>query len=315
MTLQTITRIVSGLSALVILASAAFAQTSFEADTQKWRQQREEKLKAEDGWLTVAGLFWLKDGVNTIGSSPASNIVLPPNSAPAQVGEFEYASGKIIFRAAEGVHVTLNDKPVCEQEVKTDADGKPDLIQVADLSFLVLKRGERFGIRLKDKNARTRREFAGLNWYAPNDAYRVTAKFIPYEQPKEVSIINILGDVEKMKSPGYVVFTLNGSEFNLEPVTSGKDKLFFIFHDQTSGKTTYRPGRFLYSDAPKDGQVVLDFNQAINPPCAFTIYATCPLPTKRNFLSTAIEAGEKMYHDPVNKHDVAANPVASRKSR
>ena len=315
MKLQTITRIVGGLITLFVLTSAAFAQNSFEADTQKWRQQREEKLKADDGWLTVSGLFWLKEGINTIGGSSASNIVLPPKSAPAQVGEFEYQDGKITFRAAEGVAVTVNNKLICESEVKTDADGKPDVIQVADLSFIVLKRGERFGIRLKDKNARTRREFAGLNWYAPNETYRVTAKFIPYEQPKEVNVVNIIGDVEKLKSPGYVVFSLNGKEFSLEPVSSGKDKLFFIFHDQTSGKTTYRPGRFLYANAPEDGQVILDFNQAINPPCAFTIFATCPLPTKRNFLPTTIEAGEKIYNDPVNNHEVAAKPAASRKSR
>lgn len=307
MKVQGSSHILGGLLALLFLATVAVAQNDYNAETQKWRAQREEKLKADDGWLTVAGLFWLKDGVNTIGTSPASDIILPPKSAPAKVGEFEYRNGKTIFRAAEGVSVTANDKFACEFDVKTDADGKPDVIKIADLSFTVLKRGDRFGIRLKDKNARTRQEFAGLNWYAPAESNRVTAKFIAYDQPKEVSIVNIIGDIEKMKSPGYVVFTLNGQELTLEPVSSGKDKLFFIFRDLTSGKTTYKPGRFLYADAPKDGTVVLDFNQAINPPCAFTAFATCPLPIKRNHLPIAIEAGEKLYNDPTRSHDVASS--------
>jgi uncharacterized protein (DUF1684 family) len=306
------TQILAGLLALFALSAAAQAQSSFESESQSWRQQREEKLKADDGWLTVSGLFWLKEGVNTVGSSPANNIVLPPQSAPAHVGEFEYREGKTVFRAVKGVVVTANDQPIREIELKSDEVKKPDVLRVADLSLLLLKRGERYAIRLKDKNARTRREFTGLNWYAPDETFRVVARFIPYDQPKEVNVVNILGDTEKMKSPGYVVFKLNGQEYSLEPVASG-DRLFFIFRDLTSGKTTYKPGRFLYADAAKDGQVILDFNQAINPPCTFTAFATCPLPTKRNHLQVAIEAGEKPYGDPTGSHGVTAEASASVK--
>ncbi|MBO0861925.1 MAG: DUF1684 domain-containing protein [Chloracidobacterium sp.] len=130
------------------------------------------------------------------------------------------------------------------------------------------------------------------------ESYRVIAQFIPYEKPKEVSIINTIGDVEKYKSPGLLKFKLNSQEYTLEPVISGPDRLFIIFRDLTSNKTTYAASRFLYAGKPKDGQVILDFNQAINPPCAFTAYATCPLPPKRNRLNVAIEAGELIYQGP-----------------
>lgn len=297
---------------LMVLTMIGLAQMSEtpNSDLAKWRADREAKLKADDGWLTVAGLYWLKEGVNSVGTADDNSIVLPPGSAPAHVGTFELREGKTFFKAAAGVNVTANGQSVQELEVKSDAVKQPDVLKLNDLTFLLLKRGERYGIRLKDTNARTRREFAGLRWYEGKADYRITAQFIPYEQLKTVNILNILGDVEQMKSPGYVTFTLNGQALSLEPVSSGGDKLFFIFRDLTSGKTTYKPGRFLYATAPADltkpGPVVLDFNQAINPPCAFTAFATCPLPPKRNHLAVAIEAGEQTYHDPTRNHEVAA---------
>lgn len=304
---------VSLLLALTSLANVASTQSATDAELSKWRAERESKLKADDGWLTVAGLFWLKEGLNTVGAAADNAIVLPAGSTPAHVGVFELHDGKTVFRAAEDVTVTANGKPVQELEIKSDEVKQQDVLKLNNLTFLLLKRGARYAIRLKDQNARTRTEFTGLRWYPGKDAYRVTAKFIPYEQPKEVSIVNILGDIEKMKSPGYVVFKLNGQELSLEPVTSGGDKLFFIFRDLTSGKTTYKPGRFLYTAAPKDGQVVLDFNQGINPPCAFTAYATCPLPPKRNHLPVAIAAGEQSYPGAAGSHDVAAQTASLQK--
>lgn len=308
-----ITLSVSLLLTMVTLANVAGAQSAANTELSKWRIEREAKLKADDGWLTVAGLFWLKEGINTVGASSDNAIILPAGSAPALVGIFELREGKTVFRAAEGVPVTLNGQPVREHEVKSDEVKQQDVLKLNDLTFLLLKRGARYAIRLKDQNSRTRTDFAGLRWYPCQDNYRVTAKFVPYEQPKEVSIVNILGDIEKMKSPGYVVFKLNGQELSLEPVTSGGDKLFFIFRDLTSGKTTYKPGRFLYAAAAKDGQVLLDFNQAINPPCAFTAYATCPLPPKRNYLPVAIEAGEQLYTGAAGNHDVAAQSASLQK--
>jgi uncharacterized protein (DUF1684 family) len=304
-----IARFFTALSLLAALTMTATAQDSYEKTIETWRAEREAKLKADDGWLTVSGLFWLREGVNDFGAAPTNDITLPPGSAPEKIGSFELNNGKVTLRVAEGAGVTVNDKPARELEVRTDTEGKPDLIKAGDLSFTVLKRGERFGVRLKDKNSRARREFSGLRWYPVKESYRITAQFIAYDKPKEVSIINIIGDIEKYKSPGLLKFKLNGQEYALEPVASSPDRLFIIFRDLTSNKTTYASSRFLYAGKPKDGQVILDFNQAINPPCAFTAYATCPLPPKQNRLNVAIEAGELIYQgqerEPATKQTTA----------
>lgn len=160
--------------------------------------------------------------------------------------------------------------------------------------MFVIHRGNRYAIRLKDTGSKFRQEFTGLHWFPVRASYRVTARFVRYETPKMIAIPNILGETEKEASPGYVVFTLQGHPFRLYPVVEG-NQLFFIFHDQTSGKETYPSGRFLDADLPKEGKVLLDFNKAYNPPCAFTPYATCPLPPKQNRLATRIEAGELNY--------------------
>lgn len=270
------------------------AQTEYEKTIQAARTDREAKLKADDGWLTVSGLFWLKEGANEFGADSSNDLVITASGAPAKIGTFDLQDGKVTLRVASGVTVTVDDKPVQEYQLQGDAAKKPEAIRTGDLTFLLLKRGARYGIRLKDKNAASRREFTGLRWYPVKEEYRVTAQFLPHDQPKDVPIINILGDVESYKSPGLLKFKLRGQEFTLEPVNSG-EKLFLILRDQTSGKTTYAASRFLYADKPKDGQVILDFNLAINPPCAFTAYATCPLPPKQNRLNTAIEAGELIY--------------------
>jgi uncharacterized protein (DUF1684 family) len=231
-------------------AATAGPQGSYEKTIQAWRAEREAKLKADDGWLTVSGLFWLREGANEFGSAPTNDIVLPTGSAPDRVGVFELRESKVTLRVADGARVTVNGRPVGEVEVQSDQAKKPDVIQSGDLSFLLLKRGERWGIRLKDKNSRARREFTGLRWYPVKESYRVTAKFVPYEQPREVPIVNILGDVENYKSPGLLTFSLNGAEYMLEPVSSGGDRLFIILRDLTSNKTTYAASRFLYADMP-----------------------------------------------------------------
>jgi len=286
-------RFINALLLLVFVVGVA-AQTEYEKTTQAARVDREAKLKADDGWLTVSGLFWLKEGANEFGADPGNDLVIVASGAPAKIGTFDLQGDKVTLRVASGVPVTVNDQPVQEYLFQSDAAKKPEAIRTGDLTFLLLKRGARYGIRLKDKNAATRREFTGLRWYPVQEDYRVTAQFLPYDQPKDVPIINILGDVENYKSPGLLKFKLRGQEYTLEPVNSG-EKLFLILRDQTSGKTTYGASRFLYADKPKDGQVVLDFNLAINPPCAFTAYATCPLPPKQNRLNVAIEAGELIY--------------------
>ena len=271
-------------------------QTSFSADTQKWREQHETEIKAEDGWLTVSGLFWLKEGTTTIGTGEKSDIVLPVRSAPVTVGSLELANGIVTLRVSAGVAVAVKDKPVQEYVMTFEAEKPPDQFKVGSLKLGVIKRGNRYGLRVRDKNSPARLHFKGLKWFPTRASYRVIATFTPYDEPKEIIIMNVLGDELKMKTPGTISFTLNGQKFELRPVVEDEKKLFIIFRDLTAGKTTYPAGRFLYADLPKDGKVVLDFNRAENPPCAFTEFATCPLPPRQNSMKTAINAGEMRFH-------------------
>jgi uncharacterized protein len=279
-----------GLSFFALQMSAP----SYQAEIEQWRHEREARLKSDGGWLTVAGLFWLKEGENTVGAGQSNAIVLPKGSAPESVGIFEFHHDHTQFQAAPGVLILLNGKPATSATLKPDTSEAPDMIQVGDLTMFVIQRGQRFGIRLKDKNSEMRKAFTGLKFFPPDPRYRVKAKFVPYHPPKMIPIPNILGETEEEASPGYVEFTLNGHACRLDPVTED-NTLFFIFKDLTSSKETYPSGRFLNTPMPENGEVTLDFNKAYNPPCAFTPYATCPLPPKQNQLAIRIEAGELRY--------------------
>lgn len=281
---------------IIIVPLLVFAQSSFQAETKEWREKREASLRAEDSWLTVSGLFWLKQGPNSFGTGSTQNIVLPANSAPENIGTLELANEVVTLKVADGVVVTINDKPVREFEMRFDGDKQPEAFNVGSLKLSVIKRGERYGLRVRDKNSQARREFKGLSWFPARESYRVVASFIPDEKPKEIIIMNVLGDEVTMKTPGTLSFQLHGKSYQLRPVIEDDKKLFIIFRDTTAGKTTYKVGRYLYADLPKDGKVVLDFNRAENPPCAFTLYATCPLPPRQNFMPVPIDAGEKAYH-------------------
>jgi len=286
-------RLILQASVVGLCAGILASDTSYRAGIEQWRARQEAELKADDGWLTVSGLFWLTDGVNRAGSNRASTILLP--RGPAEFGTFEFHNGKTTFRPAPGVAVKVNGQPAgAPILLKSDTEGKPDRIQFDAFTMFVIHRGNRYAIRLKDTESESRKEFTGLHWYPAKESYRVIAKFVPYQPPKLITIPNVLGETEQDPSPGYVLFTLNGQSLRLDPVVED-DQLFFIFHDLTSGKETYPPGRFLYTDLPKNGEVVMDFNKAQNPPCAFTAYATCPLPPKQNRLPVRIEAGELNY--------------------
>lgn len=268
---------------------------SYLAEIQRWQRQREAALKADNGWLTVAGLFWLKEGRNSVGAGRTNDVVLPKGSAPDAVGVFELHNGTTTFYPVPGVALTLNDKPLSGSSLlRPDSAGSPDLLRVGDLTLFVILRGKRFAVRLKDKNSEMRKAFTGLKYFTVREQYRVQARFVPYNPAKAIAVPNILGEVEMEASPGYVEFTLNGHRCRLDPITEG-DSLFFIFKDLTSSKETYPSGRFLFTAMPKNGEVLLDFNKAVNPPCAFTPYATCPLPPKQNHLPIRIEAGELRY--------------------
>jgi len=269
--------------------------SSYRNEIEKFRQEREAKLKADDGWLTIAGLFILNEGTTSFGSDPLNDIVLPA-PAPARAGTFEFRNGKVTARAMKGASLVVNGKPVASAELKSDGQGTPDRITIQNLAVWVHESGERRAIRLRDTKGRLRRDFTGMKWFPVNEAYRVDARFVPYEKPKTIQVPNVLGDVDTMHSPGLVVFSIGGREFKMEAVAEEGDKEFwFLFRDLTSGKETYPAVRFLYTPTPVNGRLVVDFNKAENPPCAYNPYTTCPLPPEQNRLRLRIEAGEKMY--------------------
>ena len=258
------------------------ASDAYRAQVEEWRRQREAALTADGGWLTVTGLFWLHEGSNSFGSAPSNDIVLPADPALDDGGAFVLSNGKVVFRM--GLQV---------RELRPDTNGKPDVVTLGSLTMFAIHRGGKYGIRLKDNNSRLRKEFTGLHYFPLREDYRIRTRLVP--DARKIPILNILGQVEDTPSPGYVEFEINGQKLRLTPVEEAPDELFFIFRDLTAGKETYGSGRFLDTELGKDGEVVLDFNKAYNPPCAFTPYATCPLPPKENRLGVRIEAGELKY--------------------
>jgi uncharacterized protein (DUF1684 family) len=267
----------------------------YQQSVEKWRQNYETKLKADDGWLTVSGLFWLHEGENRFGSAPGNDVVLPFAAMPANAGHFDLHAGKTVVHVNPGVAITMGGKLVESAELRPDS--KQDRLKIGDLTFFVHATGNRFAIRLKDKNSKLRKEFTGLHWYPVNQKYRFNARFVAYESPRQVEIETMLGDHDKLDIVGYVTFLLNGKEYRLD---AEKDDdtggLFIVFRDLTSKTETYQAARFIDTDPPKDGRVELDFNKAYNPPCAYNPYATCPLPSPGNRLQVNIPAGEKRYH-------------------
>lgn len=272
--------------------------SSYQAEIEQHRAARVAELTADDGWLTVAGLFWLEPGVNVAGSAATSDIVLP-RKAPATFGTFELKGDTVTFTAEPGTTVTSGGRPVTTITLSGQS-GKPVVLAAGDLRMFVIRRGDRVGIRMRDLNSPMRRGFKGLEYYPIKPSLRIAATFVPYDEPRKIPIPNVLGQTPEMVSPGYVTFSLDGRELRLEPVyeTSEQTDLFFIFSDQTSRGETYPAGRFLHAPLPVNGTVVLDFNKAYNPPCAFTDFATCPLPPRQNRLPVRIEAGELAYHGP-----------------
>ncbi len=282
---------------VALLLTREAGQTDYAASIAEWRTGRLQRLTAADGWLTVAGLFWLKEGENRAGAGPGNDIVLPPGSAPDKVGVFTFHDGRATFSADPAATVTAAGRPVTTLALKDDAAGPADLLSVNSLTMFVIKRGDRHAIRLRDTNRPERRRFSGLTYFPIDPKYRVVATWVPYDPPKPIPIPNILGETENLPCPGYAQFTLEGREMRIEPVIEepGDKELFVIFRDPTSDDEAYGSGRFLYAPMPEKGKIVLDFNKAYNPPCAFTPYATCPLPPQQNWLPVRIEAGEKRY--------------------
>lgn len=284
-------------------SEAGFDQTAWLKDLAAWRAQREKEIDAPDGWLTLVGLEWLKSGGNTIGGA-ADNEIRIAAHAPEHIGVLSVNGTVVQLTAPVGgfpPDLMVDGKPAHDGPLVVN-DNTPSVVEWHGLSLVVLNRADRFALRIKDADSPTRKAFHGLNWYAPDPVFRVLARWIPYTPTRILKIPTVLGNTLNLPSPGVAEFTLYGKTLRLEPVIedpTGKT-LFFILRDQTRYDTTYEAARFLHTGLPdhgldQPGLITLDFNRLENPPCAYTPYATCPLPPESNRLLVQIQAGEKRY--------------------
>jgi hypothetical protein len=271
---------------------------------QQWRAEADARLRAEDGWLSLAGLWWLEEGSNSLGADPASAIVLPID-AP-HIGRIERRGDRFSLHVAADVAVRVNGQPATERALRSDAEGAPDIVTIGDVSLLLIQRGARVGVRVRDRRSPVRLAFRGRQWFPVDEAFRVTAAFTPYDPPRAIPITNILGDTSDTPSPGFVAFTLHGRPCRLDATAGPNGGLVITFRDLTSGQSSYGSGRSVVTPPADGAEVELDFNRAVNPPCAFTAYATCPLPPQENDLQVAITAGERYEPHASAPHDAHA---------
>ncbi len=284
----------------------AYDQSAWQRDLLAWREERAAKLQAPEGWLSLIALGWLKEGDNSFGSAEDCRVQLAAK-APAHIAVVQLEKNTLRLLPPSGgfpKDLMVDGQPAKEQTLFADDSDKPSKLTIGTVTIVVINRDGQYALRVKDLDAPTRTGFHGLKWYAPNAAYRVHARWIPYNPPKVLDIPTILGTTTHMPAPGVAEFTLDGQTVRLEPVLENPKStdLFFIMRDPTSKSTTYGAGRFLSAEFPDHGLSVpgelwLDFNRLYNPPCAFTAYATCPLPPPQNRLAVPIPAGEQRYHD------------------
>jgi uncharacterized protein (DUF1684 family) len=287
------------LTAIVLLglstlgSSADAVDPAYQKSFDQWKAELVDDLK--QNWLPLAGLFWLKPGGNTFGSDASNAVVFP--KGPAHAGSFILQNNDVTANFADGTNAVVDSKTVKTAKLASDTSGHRTLVELGSLRFHVIQRGQRVGIRLKDVDSPMVHSYAGPVFFPLDSNYIVTAKWVPSDGKKTVDVPNVLGDVTATPVAGEVRFKLNGQEMQLTDLGGDAAKgLFFVFNDLTAKTETYQGGRFLQTDAVKDGTVVLDFNRAYNPPCAVTPYATCPLAPKENRLTVAIPAGEKYDH-------------------
>ncbi len=282
----------------LLLLSVLFAgQLAASDDTpnsiESWRAKRLERLTGPEGWLTLIGLHWLQPGGNTVGSAADNQIVL--TAGPAHFGVVSLSGeGQVAFAPVPDPAIAVDGQPAHKTGLNYRDEEKATVVRAGTVSFHVIQRGGKIGLRVKDSASPRRTHFAGLDYFAVDPAWRITARWEPFEHPREIMITNVLGQTEPAIAPGRAVFVHDGQPVALLAIDEAPgEPLFFVISDQTSGNETYAASRFLYADRPQGGEIVLDFNRAYNPPCAFTPFATCPLPPRENRLPFPVRAGEK----------------------
>ncbi|MBM7125961.1 DUF1684 domain-containing protein [Dyella flava] len=272
---------------------------AYQQSIEQWRSQRVARLTAPDGWLSLIGLEWLQDGINKVGSAPDNDIVL--QAGPAHLGVVTLdKAGQVHIALADGSGATVDGKPVHEatliDDMHVSGSASPTTVAFGTASFYVIDREGRRALRVKDSTATTRQHFLGIDYFPIDPSWRIVADWVPFNPPHDLQMGSVIGTIDTVKVPGKAVFTRDGHTYELLPYQEEPGgELFFVLADRTSGHETYGASRFLYAALPVNGKVVLDFNQAYNPPCAFTSFATCPLAPPENRLDLRITAGEKKY--------------------
>ena len=277
----------------MLLACGTLSPYDYAAEIEAWRTEREARLKADDGWLTLTGLFFLNEGDNSFGSSPQNEIVL--RTGPERAGLITLRDGRVGVRAVEGQPLLVDGRWVEAAQLWPSEEPNPPTIAIGPLALFCHASGGRLAMRLRDSESEIRREFTKLRWYPVDESFRIRGRYVPHDIPRTMELANTLGDVVTLRTSGSVALTVKGEALSLTAIDYD-GRLWFVFSDLTSGNETYPAARFLYADLPdRDGRTTVDFNQAYNPPCAFNPYTTCPLPPPENQLEVRIEAGELDY--------------------
>ena len=279
--------------AAALLAAPAWADPAYVQSVEDWRTRAEQSLRKDNGWLTLAGRYVMKPGVNTFGTGDQNDIVFPKGLGPERMGTVTVEPGKVFVQLEPGLTMVKDGVPMTDKIMSTGLETR-DWVAMGRAAFHVIERDGRYILRLADNESDVRRNFGGRVWYGVDEAFRVPAKFVAYKPGRKIAIVNVLDEVADEPAPGYVEFRLKGKTYRLDAL-GDDDGLFIILRDATAGEATYKPGRFLFVDKkPRPGEkFMLDLNRVYNPPCAFSEFTTCPLPPKQNILKVRIDAGEK----------------------
>ncbi len=305
-------KIMTGLIALLFVAGFYFGQQEMQlqkmlADQQLWEQTREaDLLKAESSWINLAGLFWLEQGASwTMGAAADNDFVMKEGNAPAFAGTLLREADTVSFEIAADALILVDSMTTDERVIQLKDDeggyGDPTVLSAGPLQWWLISRDGMLGIRVRNMESAHLAAFEGIDRFGFDADWKVTAQFLPFEEPRVFEYPTILGTMREEAAPGVLVFELDGQQYEMVPFERRDGtKLFLVFGDESNSNATYEGGRFMYVDLPDEtGKTTIDFNRAYNPPCAFSPYSTCPKPLRQNRLPVFVDAGEKRYVKPI----------------
>ena len=283
---------------IILITTSCNYNSEYKQSIDSWHQERIEKLKEPFGWLSLVGLHWLEDGSQSFGSDKTNDIVINSSNAPSEIGTIYNYTTTLGANFKSNANVMLNGSLARQTTINSDENGNPDIFSSNSIQFYLINRNGKLALRVKDSLSSNRTNFKGIDRFKVDEDYKITAKFVPYPEARIIDFKLMTGGSEESKVPGEIVFNFNNKEYKILPIEyEDSEEWFIVFSDKTSGSETYEACRFLYiAKADSNNNCIIDFNKSYNPPCAFTEYATCPLPPKQNIIDAKIEAGEKKYH-------------------